>query len=365
MITMYGAEMSLYSGKARSYLRKQGFDFEEVKASLKIYKNIIIPNTGVRYIPVVKTTDGQYLQDTSVIIDELEKVSKAPSVYPSTPKQRLAAQLLEVYGDEWLLIPAMHYRWNFPNQNQPFIFQEFGSVIFPNAPAFLRRFIGKRIGAKFQGFVPGLGINQQSIPAIEASYQSLLAELDAHFADHLFLFGARPSIADFGLIGPMYAHLYRDPAPGELMKGTAPKVAAWVERMLSEEIFDRDFLANDEVPETLLPVLKRMVSEQLPVISDTQRRLDSWQAQNPGEREVPRRMGDHQVKFGESEVSRVVLPFSLWKWQRPVDFYESQSDKVEMDALLSACGFDTPLQNAQTRLERVDNVIQVLDSKPK
>ena len=37
--------------------------------------------------------------------------------------------------------------------------------------------------------------------------------LDRHFASHRFLFGDRPSLGDYGLIGPLYAHLGRDPWP--------------------------------------------------------------------------------------------------------------------------------------------------------
>ena len=43
MVTLYGSELSLYSGKARSYLRKQGIDFKEVKSTIGVYKKIIIP----------------------------------------------------------------------------------------------------------------------------------------------------------------------------------------------------------------------------------------------------------------------------------------------------------------------------------
>ena len=68
--------------------------------------------------------------------------------------------------------------------------------------------------------------------AIEESYEALLAELSAHFARHDYLFGSRPSIGDYGLIGPLYAHNYRDPKSGEMMKATAPRVARWVERMV-------------------------------------------------------------------------------------------------------------------------------------
>lgn len=359
MVTLYGTEFSLYSGKARSYLRKQGIGFEEVKSTIGVFKNIIIPNTGVRFIPVVKTDRGDYLQDTTVIIDELEQYSEAPSVYPDSPAQKLVSLMLEVYGDEWLLIPAMHYRWNFPEQNSKFIYAEFGSVVMPQGPKFLQRFLGKKIGAKFRGFVPGLGITKASIPEIEKSYESLLRDLNAHFTQHSFLLGERPCIADFGFIGPMYAHLYRDPAPAALMRRIAPQVVKWVERMISEERFSGDFVAGDKIPETLLPVLERMATEQLPVLKDTQKHLDEWHIENNTENEVPRILESHDVTFGAVSVKRKVLPHTLWMWQRAVDYYQSLDDNAEIQDILSKVGFSQDIKNAKTRLTRVNNVISV------
>jgi len=222
---LYGAEFSLYSGKARSYLRYKRIPFDEVLSSLGVYKQTIIPKTGVRFIPVVKTPDGQYLQDTSYIIDSLEQSFPTRSVMPETPCQHLAALLLELYGDEWLLMPAMHYRWNF--DNFPFIFDEFGRSLFPRWPRFMQGFLGKRVGARFRGFLPMLGISNANRSALEDWYEKdFLPVLDRHFAEHEFLFGGRPSIGDFGFIGPLYAHLYRDPYPGALMRRDAPHVAA-------------------------------------------------------------------------------------------------------------------------------------------
>ncbi|MDQ7051319.1 MAG: glutathione S-transferase N-terminal domain-containing protein [Enterobacterales bacterium] len=215
--TLYGAEFSLYSGKIRSYLRYKQLDYEEVFSSIGIYKKIIVPNTGVKYIPVVKTPSGEYLQDTSVIIDRIEQDEPQRSVIPTGTKQHLVSLLLELYGDEWLLIPAMHYRWNY--NNFPFVYQEFGGIVAPKMPAFIRGFIGKRIGAPFKKIVPKLGITQKSIPAIEHWYEKeFLVQLNQHFSEHDFLLGGRPSIGDFGFFGPLYAHLYRDPYPGQLMQ---------------------------------------------------------------------------------------------------------------------------------------------------
>ncbi len=358
---LYGAEFSLYSGKARSYLRKKGIPFEEITSTLSVYKNFIIPRTGVRYIPVVQTPEDQVFQDTTTIIDELEKRFPDHSVYPETPKQRLAALLLEVYADEWLVIPAMHYRWNYPAMNSNFVYGEFGSMVLPRAPKFIQRFVGKKVGDKFKGFVPKLGIYDHNTNAIETSYVQLLEDLQAHFEQHDYLLGSKPSIADFGLIAPMYAHLYRDPAPGKLMRSKAPAVCQWVRRMISEEPDSTRgaWLENDDIPETLMPVLQRMAREHLPVLVDTDTRLQQWRSENPDKQEIDRFIGTHKFVVEGVEAERVVLPYALWMFQRPVDYYQSLGATREVDAFLNEVGFGNALQTGlQNRVERPDNKLR-------
>lgn len=343
---MYGAEFSLYSGKLRSYLRKKGLDFEEIHPSILTYKRFIVPRTGAGYIPVLRTPEDEVLQDTTEIIDFLEARHSEHSVYPRTPVQRLVALLLEVYGDEWLIIPAMHYRWNFPEENQPFIHDEFGGLLFPWFPNVVRRILGRRIGKRFAGFVPALGITEDTRSAVEASWLALLADLDRHFAEHPFLLGDRPCIGDFGLIGPMYAHLYRDPLPGRLMRERAPNVCAWVERMMLAEPAAGDFHADDEIPETLMPVLRRMAAEQVPVLMDTARRLAEWYADNPDAGRIPRSLGRHRFRIDGAEGERAVLPFSLWMLQRPMDHVRNldESSRRQAAQLLSSIGIPGPDQ---------------------
>ena len=357
---LYGAEFSLYSGKARSYLRKKGIEFEEITSTVSVYKKFIIPRTGVRYIPVLQTPEDQVIQDTTEIIDELESRFPEHSVYPETPKQKLASLLLEVYADEWLVIPAMHYRWNYPAMNADFIHQEFGAMAMPNMPWFIQRFVGKKVGSKFKGFVPKLGIYDHNTDALEKSYVALLGELQAHFEQHDFLLGGRPSIADFGLMGPMYAHLYRDPAPGKLMKKKAPALCDWVRRMNNEHAYlqQGEWLADDQVPETLMPILARMAREHLPVLSDTDRLLDEWRTANPAATEVERFIGTHKFSVEGVEAERVVLPYCLWMFQRPVDFYQSLEARQDINAFAEQIGFSDALKTGlKNRLIRPNNTL--------
>ena len=45
------------------------------------------------------------------LADQLEARHPDPPLFPSTPVQRAAAHLVDLYVDEFALIPAMHYRW--------------------------------------------------------------------------------------------------------------------------------------------------------------------------------------------------------------------------------------------------------------
>jgi glutathione S-transferase len=317
---LYAAPLSLYSGKARAYLDWKGIDYEEILSSGAVYKDIIIPKVGRPVIPVLDTDDGQTIQDTTCIIDHFEATVAGPSIYPDTPKQRLTALLLETYGDEWLVIPAMHYRWNY---NEEWVYGEFGATAAPDA--------------SFKGFCPILGINPQTIPAIETSYEALLADLDAHFAVHDYLLGSRPSIGDYGLIGPLYAHLYRDPASGEIMKRLAPRVTAWVERMVDVKApLSGEFLPDDEVPQTLIPVLERMMGEQMPFLQTSADMLAVWSAANP-DAELPRAVGMAAFTVEGIEGQRIAPLFSLWMLQRALEYYRQleDADKSAADEFLS------------------------------
>mgnify|MGYP002525194648 CR=1 FL=1 len=90
---LYGAEVSYFTGKVRAYLRWADIPFQEITASAQVYKTVILPAVGVPVIPVLRTPDNGFLQDTTVIIDTLDaqRQGKVPSVYPATALRKLVA----------------------------------------------------------------------------------------------------------------------------------------------------------------------------------------------------------------------------------------------------------------------------------
>ena len=336
---LYGADHSLYTGKVRAYMRFKDLDWREVTASKDIYKSVILPRIGAPIVPVLETSDGRYVQDTTDIIDFLEAAHPAVSVYPDTPLQKLVALMLELYGDEWLVIPAMHYRWSVLDQQREFIFAEFGRMSVPDASLEEQVKVGEQTSRMFSGSVPALGITPATIPAIEAVYLDLLDQLDAHFSQYDFLLGSRPCIGDFGLMGPLYAHLGRDPVPKALMQERAPNVYAWVERMNNPAPLAGEYLSDDEIPATLLPVLQTMCRDHLPDVLDAIRHNTAWMEKHPGEN-IPRVLGMHAFTTGSASGERYIHSYAQWLFQRPYAHYHalSEAQRAAADLLLRSIG---------------------------
>ena len=329
---IYGAAISLYTGKARAYLRYRNVPFTEERGSPEIFERV-----GFRMIPVLHTPDDELIQDTTVIIDHLEAILGEPSVYPTGAVQRLIALLFEVYGDEWLVIPAMHYRWA---HNLDYILEEFGKTVRPEASPEEQREVGAKISAPFRGSLPLLGIDENTVPGIESAYEALLLQLNEHFASHWYLLGTRPSIGDYGLMGPLYAHNYRDPWSGDLMRRIAPNVARWIDLMNTPAPNSGSFLADDEIPQTLLPMLEVMFAESMPALLATLDANANWIEANPDAEELPRAVGEHEFTIGGKRGKRMLRSFSQWMLQRPLNYYQSLEgdDRERADRLLDAVG---------------------------
>ncbi len=351
---LIGTEASQFSGKARAALRWRGVDFAETTATPEIYRDIIEPRIGYAVIPLLLTDDGQTIQDTADIIDFVDRAAPGPSIHPATPLQELVSLLLELYADEWLVIPAMHYRWSY---NEDWITEELGRIAKPDASRQEQIEVGRAVAKPRQDAVQRFGVSDDTISGIEAHYEGFLSDFSAHLRQHPFVLGDRPSLGDFALFGPLYGPLYRDPASGEQMRRFAPPVVAWVERVLSAKAGSGQLLAGDETPATLLPILKRQMSEQAPVLIETARILQEWTRAQPSGARIKRSLGAHEFVIGGRRGERSVLSFALWRLQRVQDHYRSLAgaDRARADRLLETVG-GSALASLQlpVRLDRRD-----------
>ena len=226
---VYGAKVSYFTGKFESYLRYREIGYEYRPLDLKLYRSVIPAQLGATQYPSVELDDGRWMSDTTPMIAWLEEGLPEPPVIPDDPVQRYLSLLIEDYADEWLWRPAMYYRWSFaPDRYLAGTRLAEEIIRVPGVPlAARRRWVARR---QERLFVSGDGVDGSNRAHVESGYLNLLDRLEAVFAERPFMLGERPTIADFGLMGPFWRHFVHDPTPARLMQDRAPAVFEWAAR---------------------------------------------------------------------------------------------------------------------------------------
>ena len=377
---LWGSPHSYYTGKIRSYLIKKGVPYREEFAFHPQFRTRILPAVRHVVVPILETPDGRILQDTTDMIEHIEAAMPLPPMIPGTPVQKAIAWLLGAYGSEALLPPGMHYRWSYRAEQENFLCAEFGRLLHGGPDREARYATARQTMQYFNDFLPILGVTPQTIPTIEAAYCELLDALDEHFLHVPYLLGGRPSIADFGLMAPMFAHLARDPVPATLMKNRAPNVYRWTERMNLARIGDGEFPdcpetypANDEIPATLEPVLRLVFQDWGAQLLADARTYNGWIESKPampagtlvsdsGERKVHPSLGPMEYEWRGCTVQRASSPHGLWHFDKAAAYARALSGeaKSRFDSLVSRTGGERVMAIRLARPMRREDYVLVL-----
>jgi glutathione S-transferase len=248
MFRVYGSRISYFTGKLEAYLRYRGHAY----TLLPTYAHArdVAKGTGSTQMPAIQLEDGRWASDTTPLLAWFDARDGAPSIYPHDPALRFAALLVEDYADEWLWRPAMHYRWSYrldrDHASGLLADEQVKRVRLPRA--LKRRMVVRR---QRGGFVKGDGVTARTRAHVESGYFTALDRLEAIFARRCFVLGDAPSIADFGLIGPMLRHFGQDPTPANIMRERAPGVYEWVARMWNTRATSR---ATEWIPSIDAPL---------------------------------------------------------------------------------------------------------------
>ncbi len=270
---LYVFDISYFSGKMEAYLNYKGLPVQRHEPTWGQIRKQIYPNTGWMKLPVVRTEDGIWLQDSTPMIQWFEAKHATPAVIPLDPLQRFFSLLLEDYADEWLWRPALYYRWAFAKDRN--LYRERFSKEFLRdfpLPEGLTGHIA--VARQWWIYMHGDGVSSETAGHIESVYLRTLDRLQAIFSIRPFLLGERPTVADFGFFASMYRHFSIDPTPSEIMQTRAPAVFDWVRRMkqVTREVGDRPLcVAEGEIPEDWGPLLQDVGSSYLPYLHDNAR----------------------------------------------------------------------------------------------
>ena len=261
MYKLFGLEISPYTLKIKSYLNYKKINYRWIKNpdSKELHKLAQLP-----FIPLLLKDNHEVLQDSSNIIEKIETVYSKNSIYPEDSRLIFISSLLEEYSDEWMVKHLFNYRWTYKaDQNLASKRVAASSIPFyikylPIISELVLEKKAQEIKEKYSDRALSIfGIDDVNKELVETSFKRLIDLLEKHFSRFSFLFGGRPSIADFGFWG----HLY-----GSWMDITArnfinqrPNLVKWLKRMENPKI-EGDFVGWSDVHLTIEPILEKEIA---------------------------------------------------------------------------------------------------------
>jgi glutathione S-transferase len=318
---IFGAEMSPYSVKVRSYFRYKAIPHQWIlrnSASQTEYEKY----ARLPIVPLVVTPDGAGIQDSTPIIDRMEKLFPEPSIHPDGAAGFVSA-LIEEFGDEWGNKWMFHYRWG-REVDQIASAGRIARMRVPKASETDCVALAKQVRERMVGRVWFVGSNEQTAPQIEAGFGEMLALLEAHLASRPYLFGGRPAYGDFGLWGQLY-ELWTDPTAGALIEGGAPHVLDWVHRMLWPRAEDA-FEPWAQLAPTLMPILTKQVGGK----------FMPWTVAN--EKALAEGKEEFSVKLGDEVWIQKPQKYHARSLTALRAKYAAMSDKATLDPILASAG---------------------------
>ncbi len=338
-LTIYGPELSYFTGKIEGVLRFMELPYEPVTLG----PTDMTAPTGVAQVPALELADGRWLTDSTPMIAWLDERYPEFEIIPRDPVLAFFSRLLEDYADEWLWRPAMHYRWDYPesaNHVAALLVNE--AARGRRIPHFLMRYV-IRMRQKTL-FTRGDGITMATWAHVEKIYLDTLAQLDTILSSRPYLLGTRPSLADFGFFGPMFRHFAMDPASARIMRETASSVFAWVARVWDARASVTQGELMSSLPDDWGPILDSVGSNYLPHLCAN---AEAWKA----------KLDQFDVEIEDVTYRRIrTSQYRVWCLEELQRHFEElpAADQDDVRARLEAHGCWDPLWRIRDTASGVD-----------
>src|SRR6202790_405269 len=254
---LIGSTASPYAIKLRALMRYRRISFDWVIMTKMLRKETehLRPNL----IPVLQYPDGTFRGETTTLAYDLEARHSERSVIPNDRAVAFVCDLLEDLADEWAVKLLFLYRWWDP-EDQAYVSRWAGeewsvSEAATGSPEEIEHFRQRQISR-----MPVLGATAENKLLLEQSYHKILAAFEPHVGMTKYLFGSRPSLADFAWFGQL-SELATDPTPMRIMREKAPFTDNWVRRLDDASGVEGDWYSREQALSGMAEALLRVAGE--------------------------------------------------------------------------------------------------------
>lgn len=262
---LIGGNGSPYSMKVRAIMRYRRLPFDWVLRTSRNRGDFAHVRPSL--VPMLLCPgETDYRVDSTPIAYELERRHPGDrSILPDDDAHAFLAHLIEDMADEWLTKAMFHYRWAYA-ADIDYASHWIADDAFPDLRGQERAAMAKSFGDRQIGRMPLVGCTPENAPIIEETYLTVLDLLEGHVGHHDYLFGSRPSLADFGLFGQLKT-LATDPTPMAIMRTRAQRTEDWVRQLDDASGLEGDWLdADAPLPDAARGLLELAGAVYLPFL---------------------------------------------------------------------------------------------------
>ena len=227
---LFGSIGSPYALKLRSLMRYKRLPFDWMPATLDwipddlphaplcAASNRKLDGLTPRVVPAVYLPgDGSIRNESTTLAYLLDERHPERPVIPHDPAVAFCSDLLEDMADEWLVKIAFLYRWGHDEDaafKSRIVTGEFLGGDYPQA---VLEKAAQHFASRQQSRMPLVGATDENAGMIMLSFRRLLKAMDRLANHSTFIFGASPTLGDFGFYGQLQS-LATDPTPWALMR---------------------------------------------------------------------------------------------------------------------------------------------------
>lgn len=168
--------------------------------------------------------DGERIQDSSAIVDFLEKKHPTPPLVPTGPAERALAFLLEDWADESLYFMEVYLRFAIPEVRPKAV-----ELLCAGRPAWEKAVFGPVVGRRMRSKLSAQGIGKLSRERVEQSLVEHVDRIDALLGQSGWLVGSTCTIADIA-VGAQLAEIQRTSHLAPRI-GEKQRVVDWLARL--------------------------------------------------------------------------------------------------------------------------------------